>query len=269
MSYILDALKRAEAERERGLVPGLHARQVASFDDPEPPTSTTWQWLIAAAVVLVLVAAGAGFWWWHTPAPDTSASPAKSITKVAAPEAPVVATAVPAVLTPSSAAPSDEHSKPGTTSKPRSSPAPVATVQVKVAPQVGNPQTAPVTAVVAVPTVAAVASATAPLSTANLTPQAVTSPQPTTLGNRINAAASAAGQGVPLLSDLPEAMRRQIPTLVISGAVQSEDPSQRLLLVNNQAFGQGNAVAPGVQLEEIQATSSIFIFQGTRFQLAH
>jgi hypothetical protein len=39
--------------------------------------------------------------------------------------------------------------------------------------------------------------------------------------------------------------------------------------VNNQAFGQGNAVAPGVQLEEIQATSSIFNFQGTRFQLMH
>jgi len=57
--------------------------------------------------------------------------------------------------------------------------------------------------------------------------------------------------------------------LTISGAVYSEDPSQRVLLLNNQAFGQGNSVAPGVKLEEIQPNSSIFNFQGTRFQLSH
>jgi general secretion pathway protein B len=106
------------------------------------------------------------------------------------------------------------------------------------------------------------------LPTANLAPQTVSSPQPTTPGNQANVAASA-GSAVPLLSELPEAMRRQIPALVIAGAVYSDDPNQRLLLVNNQAFGQGNTVAPGVQLEEIQTSSSIFNFQGTRFQLMH
>jgi len=72
-----------------------------------------------------------------------------------------------------------------------------------------------------------------------------------------------------MLSELPEALRRQIPPLTIAGAVYSDDPNQRLLLVNNQAFGQGNTVAPGVQLEEIQANRSVFNFQGTRFQLDH
>jgi general secretion pathway protein B len=79
----------------------------------------------------------------------------------------------------------------------------------------------------------------------------------------------APGSGIPMLSELPEALRKQIPPLTIAGAVYSDDPSQRLLLVNNQAFGQGNAVAPGVQLEEIQTNSSVFNFQGTRFQLDH
>jgi general secretion pathway protein B len=74
---------------------------------------------------------------------------------------------------------------------------------------------------------------------------------------------------VPLLGDLPEGIRRQIPPLVINGAVYSKNPAQRLLLVNNQVLGQGVQAAPGVTLEEIHAKSSVFSFQGTRFRMAH
>lgn len=72
-----------------------------------------------------------------------------------------------------------------------------------------------------------------------------------------------------MLNELPDALRRQIPALTIAGAVYSDDPSQRMLLINNLAVGPGNTVAPGVQLEEIQTTSSVFNFQGTRFQVNH
>jgi general secretion pathway protein B len=72
-----------------------------------------------------------------------------------------------------------------------------------------------------------------------------------------------------MLSELPEALRRQIPPLAIAGAVYSDEPSQRMLIINNQTFGQGNVVGSGVQLEEIHSNSSIFNFQGTRFQLDH
>ena len=39
MSYILDALRRADAERERGTVPSLHTQQfgVLPGDDEAPP----------------------------------------------------------------------------------------------------------------------------------------------------------------------------------------------------------------------------------------
>ena len=37
MSYILDALRRADAERERGAVPSLHAKQYASLPSDEEP----------------------------------------------------------------------------------------------------------------------------------------------------------------------------------------------------------------------------------------
>jgi general secretion pathway protein B len=82
-------------------------------------------------------------------------------------------------------------------------------------------------------------------------------------------AAQAAPAAVPLLGDLPEGLRREIPPLAISGSVYSANPAQRLLLVNNQVLSQGSQAAPGVNLEEIHAKSSVFSFRGTRFRVAH
>jgi general secretion pathway protein B len=82
-------------------------------------------------------------------------------------------------------------------------------------------------------------------------------------------AAPVAAPTVPLLSELPEDIRRQVPALTITGAVYSETPGQRLLLVNNQVLAEGSVITPELILEEIRAKSSIFNFRGTRFRLAH
>ena len=82
-------------------------------------------------------------------------------------------------------------------------------------------------------------------------------------------ATQAAPAAVRLLSDLSEDIRRQIPPLAITGSVYSDNPGQRLLLINNQVLSQGSLAAPDVKLEEIQAKSSVFSFRGTRFRVAH
>lgn len=74
---------------------------------------------------------------------------------------------------------------------------------------------------------------------------------------------------IPLLSELPDSIRRQLPPLAISGSVYSSNPGQRLLLVNNQVLAQGAQAAPEVTLEEIRPKSAVFSFRGSRFQLAH
>ena len=74
---------------------------------------------------------------------------------------------------------------------------------------------------------------------------------------------------MPLLSELPENIRRQIPAMAINGVVYSENPSQRVLLVNQQVLTQGSQAVPDVKLEEIRPHSSVFSFQGTRFRLAY
>jgi general secretion pathway protein B len=74
---------------------------------------------------------------------------------------------------------------------------------------------------------------------------------------------------VPLLNELPEDIRRQIPTLTVTGAVDSDYPAQRMLLVNGQVLKQGSMLTPDLNLEEIRAHSSVLSFRGTKFRIAY
>lgn len=73
----------------------------------------------------------------------------------------------------------------------------------------------------------------------------------------------------PWLSELPDDVRRQMAAITITGAVYSENPVQRLLLVNGQVLPQGSTVVADVTLEEIRERHSVFSFRGTRFRIAH
>jgi general secretion pathway protein B len=264
MSYILDALKRAEAERERGTVPGLYARPVVSYNEVDDASSSKGWWLVAAA--LVLAAAGAAFWWWRAatpmaPAPTPVSEPAP-VAKAAVAQAPVAMADLPPTQSIARTAPAEVVSK---ATPPVKTPAPsttAAALQTMPQPAPAQPAKAPALAATPVPV-------PAPVALAKPTLPPAPPPPVTTATSPARLAPVAPGSGIPMLSELPDALRKQIPPLTIAGAVYSDDPSQRLLLVNNQAFGQGNSVAPGVQLEEIQANSSVFNFHGTRFQLDH
>lgn len=71
MSYILDALKRADAERERGAAPGLHTRhQVPESSPGTTPTRRNIGLALAGGLLLVLLA----LVFWEGRAPDASPS---------------------------------------------------------------------------------------------------------------------------------------------------------------------------------------------------
>ena len=67
MSYILDALRRSQAERERGQVPGLNAQPAAVTAMPVQPESAPWRWLLVAGLGALAFAALL-FWFWRPPA---------------------------------------------------------------------------------------------------------------------------------------------------------------------------------------------------------
>jgi general secretion pathway protein B len=221
MSYILDALKRADAERQRGQVPGLHAQQATAPAFQPEPGARKRLWLGVGAA-LALGAVAAGLWLWYTPEP--------------APDARLAAA---------------DPAQPGiTTTPPASIPAPKPaqpTPAVKTQPP-------PKPKVAAAPTTAPSASAPAmqkPLPVAKAPP------------------APAAPGSIPLLSELPPDLRRQIPAITINGVVYSDNPGRRLLLVNQQVLTQGSQAVPEVSLEEIGPHNSVFSFRGTRFRMAH
>jgi general secretion pathway protein B len=101
MSLILDALRKADAERERGSVPSLHSQPVVSHSAERPPRANVgpnWLW-IAIGVALGLVAAAAWVMIGHNaPSPSTATAnfvPALPGMPVATPVAPAAASVAP------------------------------------------------------------------------------------------------------------------------------------------------------------------------------
>jgi len=241
MSYILDALKRADAERERGAVPGLQSRHVTMPAAQADRSARHRLWLAAAAAAaLALGSMAAGLWLWQTPSRTVQVATAESAVAMPSPP-PLAQTVLPPIL-PMPASPS------------ASAPASLAPPVIAASPPAVN-RVAPKPAPRPVPAASAAALQAQPRPSADSATK--------------SAASQAAPPTVRLLGDLPEDLRRQIPPLAITGSVYSDNPDKRLLLVNNQVVPQGGMVAPGVKLEEIQAKSSLFSFGGMRFRVAH
>ena len=131
MSYILDALRRAESERARGQVPGLH-------DQPALPATAAARkaWpvgALASGLGLSLLLAALALWWTRQPAPP---APAAVVVVPAA-----VAPTVPPVTTPATtpAAPAPTSTAMPVLPQVVSAPTPVLPASVPVAPAAAAP----------------------------------------------------------------------------------------------------------------------------------
>ena len=72
MSFILRALKKAEAERDVGHVPTLHAQPGHVLVDDEAQRRRAWPWVFALVVLVLLSVAAA---WWLKPQPVVTPVP--------------------------------------------------------------------------------------------------------------------------------------------------------------------------------------------------
>ena len=204
MSYILEALRRAETERQRGAVPDLHAQPAGPAGLPLAGAHNGRRrrraGLLALLVSVLLVALVSAWWLGRGSQPElapagrlplVTAAPTTTPQAVPVPDAPAASarpawptTEVPATLVP--------------------------------APAVGTVQATPA---------AGPASVTAPLPSA--APAVVATAAPAAIA----AAQPAASVPEPLLrwSALPEATRAGLPRLAWSGVVYAEQAAQRLL----------------------------------------
>ena len=236
MSYILDALRRADAERERDPARGIHAQPAAGLPARRTRAAPHWIWSLAGAV-LVAVAAAA---WWTTQR-QAPAAPAVAVViasaQSAAPvlPAPVVLPAAASVVPPPPPAIEKAPAKP-------------VLVTAAVAPK-APPMALPAPA------------ATAPAAAAPAAPVAAAATAP------VPPAAPPGADRIHAIGELPADVQRELPKLAISGGVHSENAAQRLLIVGGQVLNEGAEVAPGVLLEQVRARSAVLKFRGFRYSV--
>lgn len=222
MSYILDALRRADSERDRGAVPGVHARQVplAGGDGDAPGARLPgWLWPVAAMVVLVI---GALVWMLL----------GRDSVRAVAVVSPVLAPA-PAPL-----------------------PASVIALPALLPPALPVPALRPVAVPAVKPPARTLPAVPAPVARA----EAAREPP---------AKASAAEPRTYTVAELPDEVRRDLPTLAIGGAMYSENPANRMLIINGQTFHERDRLAPGLVLVQIKLKTAVLEFKGYRYGISY
>jgi len=83
----------------------------------------------------------------------------------------------------------------------------------------------------------------------------------------VPAAPPAAEAPIPRLAELPESTRRELPKLVISGSVYSDDPASRFVMVNGEVLREGAKLGADLVLEQIGARELVLRFKGQRYRL--
>jgi general secretion pathway protein B len=254
MSYILDALKKADAERERGTVPGLHSQPMAPTPDDDDeasargPLPIVW---IGAGVALCLI--GVLSWQLLTREPAAPSATGAAPADATPPAGPNVSNA------PAQPPQAEMQPQAQTMQAPQPQPTAPSVQQPPAQPPSGYAMRPP-----APPPETRTHRAVAEQRQANVHPASPTTP-PTT--SPAAPPAATPSQRIPTLQELPDDVRRDIPQLTIGGAMYSETPASRMLIINSQVFHEGDKPYQGLTLEEIRLKSAVFSYRGYRYSI--
>jgi general secretion pathway protein B len=243
MSYILDALRKADAQRLRDSGRGIHAQGAA----PGPGVVRSGRPVIAIAAGVAATLLLVGAWLWDAGESVAPVSPPRPAEVRAIAALPIATRAEPAdAVLPPPAAPIVQ--------------APAA-ARPEAAAIAARRSTRPATPVVAAPGGTPAAGPAGAVATAPATaPGAVTPvPSPPAI-----AASNATADRVYALTELSSDVRQALPKLAVSGGVFSQNVAQRMLVVNGQVFNEGSEIAPGVVLEQIRERVAVLRFRGLR-----
>ena len=233
MSFILDALRKSEHERQRSAAPGLSHVPFAT------PRRELPRWTLLVIGVLsaaVLVLGGA---WWQSER-SLTAPPASSPTPVTAPVA----------TTPPTAA----------------APAPVAP------PTIATPQPAAAPTTVAIATLPAEQPAVVVASTLPpLDAESAAAPDERT--QSLASAASVPKRLAPTGPTLPSAAALlaqgiSVPPLRLELHAYSDKPAERYVFINGRKYKEGERLSEGPEVVTIEPNGVVLSEQGQRFQLA-
>lgn len=281
MSLILEALRKSEAERQRGRAPGLFVEQVATRPSARPK-APGWAWGLGVGFVVLALVFGWREWSRLGAADDGSVEAAgasadgrdaasrdamASSGGTAEPDA--SAGAVPGAL---------PDVAPGSRPPPGGSPATVA----PDAPASARATNAETAAIAAMPPGPAAESPkpttpftmTAP-GTGGATPPRADAAMPTlapstAVSTSVPSPAPPAPreESLPTLASLDAGTRASLPPLKLSMHVYADVPAQRFVILDGQRLGEGASPAAGIVLEEIRRDGLVLSVNGQRLLLA-
>lgn len=230
MSFILDALKKSESDRQRQSGPALFEVKVA------PPRSRLPLWALAIGLLL---AVNLGVVAWMLLRHPAGHEPAASVPAAAAP-----------MLTPAPAAAS---------APPSTAPAPTVAASAPTTSGGAAAQVPPVM----LPATAAPASpgGTEPPSAQDLAPAAEPAAPLDTHVHRGTV------EGVPLYQDWAASSPTKPPELRLDLHVYAPRAEERFVMVNMKKMREGETLPNGVRLESITPEGAVMSWNGARFLL--
>lgn len=231
MSYILDALRKSDQQRqrERGVAPTLLTAQ-ASVAAPRRPAF--WPYGLLAAVLL---GAGIAIGWlrpWQAAPPPLAPPPIAARAHISNPQAPAPLRQMPEMA--------------GMTAQelpaPDATPVllPAARIEVKP-PDIPAPASIGMTATLA--------SVPAPIADKHANP--------------VDAAQEPRAM---LLTELPVSIQQEIPAIAIQLHAYSARPADRLVSINSMLLHEGESLTPELKLEQITPEGVILSYKGYRIQ---
>ncbi len=249
MSFILDALKKSESDRQRQNGPALFEVRVA------PPRTRLPLWAIAIALLL-LVNLGIVMWMLlrhqgHATAPTagTAAAPAAPAATAGPPAAVGAAASVPVVAT-SAPAGSGAAPQPAlAAASPAAAAAPTVAAASPPAPTTASGE-------------ASTSGASGSSSPEDYAP-AQEAPSAELNGHVRRSTAS----GVPLYQDVSATPGTQLPQLRLDLHVFAARPEDRFVMINMHKLREGDSLPEGVHVDSITPEGAVLSYNGWKFLL--
>ena len=248
MSYILDALRKSDQQRQRGATPTLLTAQEPAAEPRQ------FAYLTYGLISAVLVGAGIVIGWLHPwqseqPAPAGETVAAKPIDSSPRRTAPAPVTSAPGPVSPDmTRKQAQELPVQKSTAQPAPASPRAATTQGRPASSPSNAETRGTP-----PKTVAAAPREAPTPVAE-------KPGYTGLTD------SAHDARVMTMGELPLSILQELPSMQISLHLHSTKPANSFVSINNQMLQEGAYPAPGLRLEQITPDGMVFSYKGYRFR---
>ncbi len=239
MSFILDALKKSESDRQRQSGPALFEVKVA------PPRPRLPLWAVVLGGLLVANAVIVGWVLLRRPAHADTA------------------------MTQPAAAPAAMPVTPGPAPGPTGAPLAAAVPASAAAPGVAAPLAAAPGSAMPAPATAATDDTSPedvePAADAPSVPASAAAPAPApTLGGHVRRDTA---DGVPLYQDVAAMPNTHVPQLRLDLHVYAQRPEDRFVMINMKKLREGDSLPEGVRLDSITPEGAVLTYAGSRFLL--